>query len=190
MNNYSDIYKIAKNYSKSLFELALEDDALDKVYTEFSDFYQLYTQSDELASVLNDRLLDCSLRQKIAEIIMTKSSGSKVFIKFVLLLISSSRIALISEIYASFQARVYKHNNLIEVAVVSESILSAKLEGNLIEVLEKQYNKTVKLTKDVDKGILGGFTLKVGSNLVDASLRNNINSLKESSKKIINNYLN
>ena len=42
----------------------------------------------------------------------------------------------------------------------------------------------------MDAQILGGFTLKVGSDLIDASLRNNINSLKEISKKNINNYLN
>ncbi|MBT4989014.1 MAG: ATP synthase F1 subunit delta [Rickettsiales bacterium] len=190
MHNYSNTYTVAKNYSKSLFELAVESNSIDEIYSDFTEFYQIFTDSGELASVLNDKFIVCEKRQKLAQVILDKFTSNKVFAKFILLLISSQRINYIGSIYNSFQERVYKYNGLLDVSLVSHSSITTTLEKDLTKILEKKYNKTIKLAKDVDAQILGGFTLKVGSDLIDASLRNNINSLKEISKKNINNYLN
>ena len=56
--------------------------------------------------------------------------------------------------------------------------------------MENRYNKKIKLEKSVNESLIGGFKIQIGSDLIDASLINNMKMLKERSEKHINNLLN
>jgi F-type H+-transporting ATPase subunit delta len=190
MSKFANTFKLSKNYSKSLFELALCNKSLGEVEQDFELFTNLLAESKEFSNILNSDLLPLSLKLDVAEAILKKIKTSELFKKFVYLLIDKKRVYLINDIQKFYKKRMNDHSNIVEVDLVLADIKSSSIVEELKKLIENKLSKEVKVNIKENKEILGGFALKINSNLIDASLINNVKSLKDISQNNINNFLN
>ena len=190
MSKFANTYKLSKNYSKSLFELAENCNELDKIQDDLVLFTEVLSESTEFSNILTSDLLPITLKHDVAEAILKKIKTSELFKNFVKLLINKKRINLINDIKSFYSRRLNDHNNMVVVNVVVADKKSFSIVNDIEKLLEKKMSKKVKVNISEDQEILGGFSLKINSNLIDASLYNNIKSLKDLSQNNINNFLN
>ena len=186
MSKFANTYKLSKNYSKSLFELAENSNELNKIQNDLVLFTDVLSESTEFSNILTSDLLPISLKHDVAEAILKKIKTSELFKSFVKLLINKKRVSLINDIKAFYAKRLNDHNDIVEV----DLIVADKKSCYIVKDIENLIAKKVKVNVSEDEAILGGFSLKINSNLIDASLYNNIKSLKDLSQNNINNFLN
>lgn len=190
MSKFANTYKLSKNYSKSLFELAENSNELNKIQNDLILFTDVLSESTEFSNILTSDLLPISLKHDVAEAILKKIKTSELFKSFVKLLINKKRVGLINDIKAFYAKRLNDHNDIVEIDLIVADKKSCSIVKDIENLIAKKLSKKVKVNVSEDEAILGGFSLKINSNLIDASLYNNIKSLKDLSQNNINNFLN
>lgn len=170
---------VARNYAKALFSAALKDNSLDKIAQNLESFKSSF--SKDFAHELQNPVISKTDLIAIMDEINHKASFDGIFANFLLSLASNKRISLFLEIYDEFITLLKKHNNIIEAEIVfaNDNVDNAQIE-QIKQVIQKEYSgKTIEIKLSVDAKILGGFQVRIGSNIVDASLKNQIFNLKQ-----------
>lgn len=168
---------IAKNYAKALFSVAKNENAVEKVMGQLDIFKKNF--SHDFANELQNPVICRDDLVKIMDEIVQKLSFDKLVANMLLTLAYNKRIALFLEVYNEFLSLVKIYKNILSVEVT----FAAKAEKNQIDeiksALEKKYaGKTVEITENINQEILGGFQVRIGSNIIDLSLKTQLFSLK------------
>jgi ATP synthase F1 delta subunit len=95
----------------------------------------------------------------------------------------NNRLFLIVPIFEKFKRIVSKHNKELTVHVVSAKALSGEQETKLISKLKDKFKREVLLEKKVDSKLIGGMTVRIGSYMVDSSIRSKLERLKLAMKE-------
>lgn len=170
---------IARNYAKALFSAALKDKKLDKIADNLNSFKSSF--SEDFARELQNPVISKTDLVAIMEEINKKASFEGIFANFLLSLASNKRISLFLGIYDEFIALLKDHNDVVEAEIVfaNDNVDKDQVE-QIKQVIQKEYSgKTIEIKQSVDPKILGGFQVRIGSNIVDASLKNQIFNLKQ-----------
>ena len=175
--------QIAKKYSQALFSLAEENNEFVKFKEELNEINEAISEHDELRNVFFHPRIEIKEKKKILEKIFSEKF-SKDILNFLNLLIDKRRIFYIEAIIEQFNNLVNKREDILEVEVVSAIELEEKLQNKLEGKLEDELNYEVILKNVVDPEILGGLILKIGDKIIDGSIQNELNTLKDKIEKI------
>jgi F-type H+-transporting ATPase subunit delta len=176
---------IAKNYAKALFAAAHKGNSLDKVSLELDVFKQNFSTSFA-HELKNPVIAKNDLVRIIAEV--TKKFGlGNLTSNFFASIVRNRRLNLFPEIYEEFCRLVKQQKNILEVEV----IVAAKSEKDQLDriknLIEKSYpGQTVALKEVIKEKILGGFQVKIGSKVIDASLQNQLTNLAKDCMRAVN----
>jgi len=174
---------IAKNYANTLFLVAKKNNAIDIVSKELNVFKDNF--SSNFAYELKNPVISKTDLVKIINEVTTKFRLGSLTSNFFASVVKNRRLNLFPEIHAEFIRIVQEHQNILEVEVITSSI-SVDL-GNVKKHLEKNNpNKKIIIKHVVTPKILGGLQIKIGSNLLDASLKNQIEQIKKECLVAIN----
>ena len=99
---------------------------------------------------------------------------------FLTLVVQKKSAEFLPEIASAFQALIDDKRNVCQGSVVTATEISAELKGKVQATMEKITGKTVVLETQVDPAIVGGIIAKVGDLVLDASIRSQLQGLKES----------
>ncbi len=169
---------IAKNYAKALYVTANKKGILKSVVSELEAFKQIFN-SDFVHELKNPVIPKLDL-VKIMKEIEKKITLSKITSEFFLAVIRNRRINLFPEIYEEFVRLTKKFDNVLEVEVVAIDSLDRPTMDKIKNLVARKYpNKSVEIKEKKDAKILGGFQIKIGSEVIDASLRNQLSQLSE-----------
>ncbi|MCX6740225.1 MAG: ATP synthase F1 subunit delta [Candidatus Parcubacteria bacterium] len=103
---------------------------------------------------------------------------------FIKLIARNKDLNKIDKIFKAFDEYAKKQESIVDVSVVSAEILSPSQKEDLKQQIKKEQKvKTVNLQEQVDKSLLGGFILKIGDTIFDASLKSRLASLRADLKK-------
>lgn len=170
--------ELARVYAESLFGVAKEKGTLDTVRDQLGQF------SDE---VKKDRDLQVfffspsfSSTEKIAGLKLAVTDVNPELFNFFELLIEKHRMAAIFRINRQFDEMWQQENKLLEVTVTSAIELDPAIAQQVGAEVERQTGKKVELTSRVDEDIIGGLVLQVGNMVLDTSIRNNLEKLRQS----------
>ena len=94
-------------------------------------------------------------------------------------IVKKQRLSLIGEIKDYFLKLYYEENNKLPVTAIFAKELSEKQREQLVQKLEKKYNKKIVLNVKVDKEIIGGGILKIGNEVINGSIKNQIEEIKK-----------
>lgn len=110
-----------------------------------------------------------------------KEESSKVVDKFVDTLIADNNVSQIEKILYYFNKIWNKENSVVEAEIKTSGKISDDIKSGLLNYL-KQISKAegIKITEKEDKKIMGGFVLKYNDKIIDASVKNRLNSFKNS----------
>ena len=177
--NKSFSTETAERYSRALFEVSSESNELDKVEKDIKNFQSLFNSNLEIKNFIQDPTQTVSDQNKVISFLSKKLEFSKNLNNFFLLLIQKRRIFFIKKINESFLKLCSKKRGEIKASLISSKELS---QSDLIEIskdLSQSIGSTIKLDYKVDKGLIGGLKLQLGSFMVDTSIKNKLKKYEQ-----------
>ena len=175
---------MAGRYATALFELALEQNAVDAVGADLTKFDQLVAGSADLARLVRSPVFTAEEQLKALGAIIDRAHFSGLAARFLKVVVSNRRLFAIRDIINAYRAIVAKHKGEITAQVtVAEQVSGAHLAA-IKDALNSVTGKQVQVDVRVDPAIIGGLVVKLGSRMVDSSLRTKLNAIKHAMKEV------
>jgi F-type H+-transporting ATPase subunit delta len=169
--------EIAEVYARALFEAAREHGVLDRVHDELGEFTDALTENQELQVFLFSPYFTSEEKKEgVARIV---SDADERFVNFLQLLAERHRMPVLPRIRRDFDAMWAEENKLLPVTVTSAVELDERLLEEIGKRIEEQTGRRVELSANVDPDVLGGLIVRVGNMVLDASIRNRLESLRK-----------
>ena len=177
--NKSFSTETSERYSRALFEVSQDSNELDKVENDVKNFKSIYDTNKEVKNFIKDPSQIIGEQNKLVNLISDKFNFSKNFQNFLLLLIEKRRIFFVSKINESFLRLCSKKRGEIKASLISSRELS-QTELNDIETdLSKSIGSKLKFDYKVDKDLIGGLKLQLGSIMIDTSIKNKLKKYEQ-----------
>lgn len=170
--------KIARVYATALYEAATEAGRTEPVHKDLGEFVQAVDRSEDLRHLLvTDEISD----PKKKEVLLDLTEGGDEMVRNLLrLLVDKSRESELAAIYRAYVALVEEAQGLVHVEVVTAVPMPAEVAESLRARIASALGKTIELKLSVDKELLGGLKLRIGDKVADASIRHQLERLRES----------
>ena len=174
---------VAGRYATALFELAREERTVDVVKSDLDRFDAMIADSGDLDRLVRSPVFTAEEQVKALTALLDKAGIAGTSAKFLKLLANNRRLFAVRDVIRAFRTLVahFKGEATAEVTV-AEPLNDKNLEA-LKGALKQVTGKDVDLKVKVDPGIIGGLVVKVGSRMVDSSLRTKLNSIKHAMKE-------
>jgi F-type H+-transporting ATPase subunit delta len=169
--------EIATVYARSLFEVAKEQDKLDKVRDEIGEFADALNGSRELQMFLFSPYF--STQEKSDGLDRAVSGADETVTNFLELLVEKHRMPVIFRIRAELDQLWEEENKRLPVQVTSAVELSEETVKQIGDKIAQQTDRKVDLSSRVDPDILGGIIVRVGNSVLDASIRNRLENFRK-----------
>ena len=169
--------KVAGPYAEALLDLAKSNDSLKETTNDMNIVSQFLLNSSDLKKFLSNPLVTREAKKNVVKDILGEQISSNT-LKFLLLLVERNRIQVLESIAQKFLELSYKQDS-IEIAKITSSIqLSADQQKEIAEKLKKITGaKQIKLALKVDPQLIGGFTIEIGSKMIDTSIRGQLKKI-------------
>ena len=162
--------RLATRYAKSLIDLAIEKNQLEKIFADMQWLQQVCKQSRDFANLLKSPVIKPEKKQKVVEAII-KDNVSDITALFARLLITKGRESNLPEIITAFIEQYKKYKNIYTVKLATASPASDDLKRSIIDQIRKTSEmQNIELETTVNEDLIGGFVLQVGDKLIDASV--------------------
>lgn len=170
-------------YATALFELARDEKSVDAVKADLDRFDAMLTDSADLKRLVRSPVFTADEQGKALASVLEKAGISGTTAKFLQVLTANRRLFAVSDVIRSFRALVAKFKGEATADVTVAETLSDKNLDALKAALKSVTGKDVALNVTVDPSIIGGLVVKLGSRMVDSSLRTKLNSIKHAMKE-------
>jgi F-type H+-transporting ATPase subunit delta len=169
---------LAGRYATALFELAGEQKSVDQVAEDLATVRAMLDQSEDLRRLVASPVIGRD-EQASAMAALAKHAGlGDLATKFVGLLARNRRLFALAGTIRAYDALVAAQRGEVTAEVASARALSDAQTQSLIASLKSGTGSEVRLSASVDKSLLGGLVVKVGSRMIDASLKAKLQSLR------------
>jgi F-type H+-transporting ATPase subunit delta len=169
-------------YAAALFELAAETNSVEAVANDLSTFQAMIGGSPELQRMLRSPVFSAESQLRALEALCTKSTISGIALNFIRLVAKNRRLPALSDAITGFMGLVAESKGEVAAVVTSAEKLSPAHIKDLKAALKSSIGRDVLLTAKVDKSLLGGLIVKVGSRMMDNSLKTKLQNLKVAMK--------
>jgi F-type H+-transporting ATPase subunit delta len=166
--------RFTKPYVDALFEVAGGTEAVERLLPGLDSFARTQRSSAELRAVLRDPGVDREKKIALVSAIAAKAGVSALGTRLLGTLLGNRRIGALDEVLSAVRARIDRERNVVEASVLAAIKLDASAADSIRKALEAKTKKSVRLAHDVDPTLLGGFVVKIGSEVYDASLRSRL----------------
>lgn len=175
---------VASRYATALFELGLEEKSLDKIEADLGEFAKLMADSGDLQRLVKSPVFSADEQLAALGEIFEKAGFSGAAANLIKIAAKNRRLFAVPGMIAAFSRLTAAHRGEVSADVVAAQELEESQIDDLKKALKKSLGKDVSLNVRVDPSILGGLTVKVGSKMIDTSLRTKLNSLKIALKEV------
>jgi len=174
---------VAGRYATALFELAREERTVDSVKLDLDRFDAMITESADLTRLVRSPVFTSAEQVKALTALLDKAGIGGTSAKFLKLLAANRRLFVVRDVIRTFRALVAHFKGEVTADVTVAEQLSDRNLDALKGALKSVTGKDVDLNVTVDPAIIGGLIVKVGSRMVDSSLRTKLNSIKHAMKE-------
>ena len=175
---------MAGRYATALFELALEGNALDAVAADLRQFDAMVAESADLRRLVRSPVFTADEQFKALAALLDKAGITGVAANFLKVVASNRRLFAAPDMIRGFRKLVARHKGEVAAEVTIAETPSAAHLAAIKAALKAVTRKDVQVEVKVDPTIIGGLIVKVGSRMVDSSLRTKLNSLKVAMKEV------
>lgn len=175
---------IASRYATALFELATEAGGLQTLETDVDTLSALLKESADLRAMIASPLHTRD-QQGAAMAAVARAAGlSTVFSHTLALMAQHRRLFVLPQFVTGLRAMIADARGEETAVVTTAQPLTAEQEARLVATLSEKVGKTVKLETTVDDSLIGGLVVKVGSKMIDTSIRSKLASLQNAMKEV------
>ena len=174
---------VSGRYATALFELARDERSIDAVKADLDRFDAMLADSADLKRLVRSPVFSAETQSKALAAVLGKAGISGISANFLKVLTANRRLFVVSDVIRAFRALVAKFKGEATADVTVAETLSDKNLDVLKAALKSVTGKDVALNVQVDSSIIGGLVVKLGSRMVDSSLRTKLNSIKHAMKE-------
>lgn len=173
---------IARRYGRVFFELAEEQKKTQEIIKETEMLYSLLKGDEKVWEVITNPTIRPARQYEIAAALVKAKKLSKLTHHFLKVLVDRNRLSLLPRILSAFIDEYKKATGQIAGRLQSPIALPNADLDSLSKALKNSTGFDVTLSHDLQPDLLGGVVLQIGSLMVDASLSNRLNKLRQTMK--------
>ncbi len=175
---------MAGRYAHALFELALEEKATDAVKTDLDAFDALIAGNPDLARLVRSPVFGADEQLAALAAILDKAGIKGLAANFLRVITTNRRLFAVRDMIRGYRALVARHKGEVVAQVtVAEKLSDTNLDALKDAIKSVTGGKDIDFDVKIDPAIIGGLIVKVGSRMVDSSLRTKLNAIKIAMKE-------
>ena len=178
-SNKSFSTETSDRYSRALFEVVKEANDLDKTENDIKNFQLLLTNKSEIKNFIKDPTKNINIQNEVITLLVDKLKFSQNLKNFFLLLIEKRRIFFVNKIFESFLKLCSKKRGEVKASLISSKELSKKELEEISKDLSLKIGSNLKFDYKIDKELIGGLKLQLGSFMIDTSIKNKLKKFEQ-----------
>jgi F-type H+-transporting ATPase subunit delta len=174
---------MAGRYATALFDLAHEANAVDAVRADLDRFGALVAESADLTRLVRSPVFSAAEQLQALSAVLDRAGIGGLAAKFLKLVTANRRLFAVRDMIKAFRELVARHKGEATAEItVAEQLKDEHIEA-LRAALKSVSGKDVDLHIKIDPAVIGGLVVKLGSRMVDTSLRTKLNAIKHAMKE-------
>ena len=169
---------VAGRYASALFDLAKEQNAVAAVEADLGKFSAMLDMSEDLHALIKSPVISSGDQGKALTAILAKAGIAGAAGNFIQLVARNRRLFVLPEMIKNFRSLAAKARGEVSAEVTSAMALTEAQTAALKETLKASAGKDVTLVAKVDPSLLGGLVVKIGSRMIDSSLKTKLAGLR------------
>lgn len=175
---------IAERYATAIFEIAQDNKNLDGLESGIGDLDAALTESADLRALIGSPLISRDEQKAAISAIASKMGLAPVLGKSLALMAEKRRLFVVPQLIAALRVLLADARDEVTAEVASAKALTKAQTEKLAATLTERVGKTVTINATVDENLIGGLVVKVGSKMIDTSIRSQLNSLQNAMKEV------
>ncbi|MEM9359991.1 MAG: F0F1 ATP synthase subunit delta [Pseudomonadota bacterium] len=171
-------------YASALFELAQEQSQLQPVENDLNRVQAMLDESPDLMRMVRSPVFSAEDQTKAIDALLSKAGIGGLTLNFMKLIVRNRRLFAVPDMIKAFRTLAAGARGEVEADVASATALNDSQLQALKETLKSSIGKDVQINASVDPSLLGGLVVKVGSRMIDSSLRTKLSTLKLRMKEV------
>lgn len=169
---------LADRYAAALYELADEGKALDRVADDLRQIAKMLEESADLVRLIRSPILGRADQGRALKAVLEKAGVDALTGKFVGLVAKNRRLFVLPAMIKAFLATLARRRGEVAAEVTSAQPLTAQQQEAVTAALRQAVGSKVSVETRVDPALLGGMVVRVGSRMVDSSLKTKLQKLE------------
>jgi F-type H+-transporting ATPase subunit delta len=169
---------IAKRYGTAIYQLAVEKDQIDIVANEIASIKTVLETEEDFVKILNHPKIVVEEKIALVESIF-KGKVSDDVMGLIVLTIVKGRQSHLVDIIKYCEDAIDEHNNIVSAFVTSTEKLDKPHKKQLNQRLETLTGKSVNMSYDVDKSLIGGMIIRIGDRILDSSIKGKLANMSK-----------
>ena len=167
------------SYSQALFELAFENNSLNEIENQVSSILELIDKSEDFKDLIKDPTNKIEDQIKIMDTISDQYKFNELLKKFIGFVVSKRRFFYIKKILIDFLTVCSNARGEVQAELSVAKKLNEKEINNIKDELSAIFGSNIKLNHKQDPSLIGGLIIKVGSTMVDTSIKNKLQQIEK-----------
>ncbi|NML09001.1 F0F1 ATP synthase subunit delta [Sphingobium sp. AR-3-1] len=173
---------LSGRYAVALFDLARDAQSLDTVADSLAGLKAAVAQSPDFKGLINSPVLSRDVSGKTIAAVASSMGTDPLTTKFLGVLAQNRRLGQLPAVIRAYETLLSNHKGEVRAEVTSAHPLTKTQIGALTSNLKARVGRDVMLDAKVDPAILGGLVVKIGSQMIDSSIRTRLNTLAQAMK--------
>lgn len=174
----TEISGVAHRYASALFDLAREDDKIEEVARGVETMRSLLEESEDLRRLVRSPVFSAEEQARALGAVMERAGVEGLVANFMSLVARNRRLFAVPDMLTAFQSLLAAHRGEVVAEVTSAEPLSDAQVNALREALAEKSGGSVKLDARVDPALIGGLVVRLGSQMIDTSVRTRLQGLR------------
>jgi F-type H+-transporting ATPase subunit delta len=175
---------VAGRYASALFDLAREQNAVDAVGRELDRFEALLRESADLMRLVRNPVFTAEEQTRAIGAVLAQTRIGGLAANFIRLVASNRRLFLLPDMIRAFRELVSQSKGIVRAQVTLAERPSDRVMEDIKSALREVAKSEVDVNVKIDPSLIGGLVVKIGSRMVDASLRTKLNSIRLAMKEV------
>ena len=175
---------VASRYARAIFDLVLESDEVAELENNVDSLSEALGNSQELRDLIASPLYTRDDQKAAIVAIGSKMKLLANLTNTLALMASKRRLFVMDSFLRQLKILIAEHKGEITADVVSAKSLTQGQSDKLAKAIKDSVGKEIKINASVDESIIGGIVIKVGSKMIDTSIRSKLNSLQTVMKEV------
>ena len=173
----------SRRYATALLEIAKENNILDEMYQELEMVVEELTKEKKMWQLMTSAQVQKEEKEEILQKVFDKRIHNFLY-SFLMVLLKKNRFFELELIFLAFKESYLSEKNILEASVLSAIKLTDEHMQKVQEQLEKRTRKKVIIKNIIEESILGGLVIYIGEQVIDGSVRNQLNVLRSNLQNI------
>ncbi len=175
---------IAARYATAVFELAKESKTIDKIEADITALGDALTSSDDLKAMIASPVYTRADQAQAIGAVASKMGLTETFASTLGLMASKRRLFALPHLLSELKRRIADDKGEVTAEVTAAKALTEAQEVSLAKTLKEQVGQDVQISLSVDESLIGGLIVKVGSKMIDTSVRSKLVALQNTMKEV------